>query len=122
MFFDAVVGFAERGPGVKATGSLTFTGTDCVGFVITIGNKALREAQNGSKEWIAQGTTAGNATQIANAINTFIADTGATAVASSSTVNITATTGGVAGNSLVITVSTGGQTSQSGATLSGGSD
>jgi phage tail sheath gpL-like len=87
-----------------------------VGFLITIGGKGLQEGV----DWTAQGTVAGDATEIANAINTNTATTLATATAVGATVTITANTAGTAGNAIVITVSTGGHTSQSGATLAGG--
>jgi len=105
-------------PAVKATGTLTFTGTDVVGFTITIGGKVLAEGV----DWTAQGTVAGDATQLAAAINTNTATCLATAVAVGPTVTITANTAGTGGNAIVITVSTGGQTTQSGAHLTGGTN
>lgn len=104
------------GASVKATGTLTFTGTDVVGFLITIGGKGLQEGV----DWTADGTVALDAAAIAAAINTNTATCLATATAVGATVTITANTAGTAGNSIVITVSTGGQTTQSAATLLGG--
>ena len=117
-FMESVFFSVGKADPTFARGSLTFTGTDVVGFNITIGGKLLDEGV----DWIAQGTVAEDATEIANAVNLNTATSLCTAVAVGATVNITANTAGAAGNSLVILVSTGGQTTQSGATLSGGSD